>query len=122
MTNRQPATEAGRALLDELAEVPMAAARYAHHVVSLRLPIIEAQASQLSEAKTAELVEALRLIRDLHGRDPESYGYMSNVCVSCGQSDEYGVVWPCPTRQAVDAALAATDATAPDAERSKVNE
>jgi hypothetical protein len=43
-----PRTAAGRALLDELAESPLDGARYAHHVVGLRLAAIEAEAAALA--------------------------------------------------------------------------
>jgi hypothetical protein len=44
----EPRTGAGRELLAELSENPLAGARYAHHVVSLRLPAIEAEAEALT--------------------------------------------------------------------------
>ncbi|MEU9208501.1 hypothetical protein AB0D27_11240 [Streptomyces sp. NPDC048415] len=28
---------------------------------------------------------------------PGSYGYIAQVCASCGKPDEYAVRWPCPT-------------------------
>ena len=55
-------------------------------------------------------LEALQLIAALHSRDPESgmdytdagYTDMEDVCLICGTSDEYGVLWPCRTRLLAD--------------------
>lgn len=51
-----PRTEAGRALLEELSESPLDGARYAHHVVSLRLPAIEQQAATAALEARVEAV------------------------------------------------------------------
>jgi hypothetical protein len=63
--------------------------------------------------------ESLEKIAALHDRDPEGgmgyrpdsgeYGPMADVCLSCGTSDEYGVEWPCQTRQLIAQALEAKE-------------
>jgi hypothetical protein len=55
----EPRTAAGRELLAELSENPLAGARYAHHVVSLRLPAIEAEAAALGAAESDERIAGL---------------------------------------------------------------
>lgn len=57
----------------------------------------------------------LASVRDLHqpveglGYDcdeddtPGSYGHIAQVCTECGKANEYGVRWPCPTVQALNA-------------------
>ena len=59
MSNQTPATAAGRALLDELAENPLPGARYAHDVVRRRLAAIEAEAVAAERARIAEAVRGL---------------------------------------------------------------
>ena len=58
-----PTTEAGRALLAELSESPLPGARYAHHVVGLRIRAIEDEARRSLVAENTALREAAIVLR-----------------------------------------------------------
>ena len=77
-----PRTAAGQRLLDELAESPLPGARYAHHVVGLRLAAIEAEAVA-SWLASPEAEEALA--RALHGAMPAYFGEHSTDTPRDGQ-------------------------------------
>ena len=52
-------TNAGQRALDELAESPLDGARYAHHVVGLRIAAIEAEAVAAERDRIRAAVEGL---------------------------------------------------------------
>lgn len=105
MTNRQPVTEAATKLLMIYPDL-----NGRHHLSQL-LGDVEAQASQLSEARTAELVEALRLLRYLwREADIETNVSVANKVRDLFSADD-------PLAYDIERALAATDVTTPDAER-----
>jgi hypothetical protein len=60
-----------------------------------------------------DLVQAHRAILDLHqprhgaqGDRPDgTYGMVEPACTSCGDGDEHGIPWPCPTVRAIAQAL-----------------
>lgn len=61
-------------------------------------------------ADLAALVKFAREVERLHKPHPDGgqgydsageYVWFDQVCQTCGQHDEYGVPWPCPTAQAV---------------------
>jgi hypothetical protein len=79
----EPRTEAGRRLLGELSESPLPGARYAHHVASLRIAAIEAEAAaivtdrwlnNIEEAASSsdELRAALDELGRTHPSDPDN--------------------------------------------------
>ena len=62
------------------------------------------------------LLDALEAVLEIHQDGGESQGYlddgsygdMPHCCTECGSLGEYGVLWPCPTVEAITTALEAT--------------
>jgi hypothetical protein len=65
-----PRTAAGRALLAELSESPLSGARYAYHVVSLRIAAIEAEAASSSDELRAALEELQSILNGIRSDGP----------------------------------------------------
>ena len=61
------------------------------------------------------LLDALEAVLEIHQDGGESQGYldggsygdMPHCCTECGSLGEYGVLWPCPTVEAITTALEA---------------
>ena len=59
------------------------------------------------------LLDALEAVLEIHQDGGESQGYlddgsygdMPHCCTECGSLGEYGVLWPCPTVEAITTAL-----------------
>ena len=76
----------------------------------------DADAEFIAAARTTvpALLDALEKVLELHqpvtdgmGFTEHGYGGISPACSSCGTSDEYAVPYPCPTVEAITAALEA---------------
>lgn len=79
---------------------------------------LEADAEFIAAARTTvpALLDALEAVLEIHQDGGESQGYlddgsygdMPHCCTECGSLGEYGVLWPCPTVEAITTALEAT--------------
>ena len=78
--------------------------------------VTSADAEFIAAARTTvpALLDALEKVLELHqpvtdgmGFTEDGYGGISPACSSCGTSDEYAVPYPCPTVEAITAALEA---------------
>ena len=76
----------------------------------------EPDAEFIAAARTdvPALLDALEKVLELHqpvtdgmGFTEDGYGGISPACGACGTSDEYAVPYPCPTVEAITAALEA---------------
>lgn len=78
--------------------------------------VTSADAEFIAAARTTvpALLDALEKVLELHqpvtdgmGFTEHGYGGISPACGACGTSDEYAVPYPCPTVEAITAALEA---------------
>ena len=80
--------------------------------------VTSADAEFIAAARTTvpALLDALEAVLEIHQDGGESQGYlddgsygdMPHCCTECGSLGEYGVLWPCPTVEAITTALEAT--------------
>lgn len=79
--------------------------------------VTSADAEFIAAARTTvpALLDALEAMLEIHQDGGESQGYldggsygdMPHCCTECGSLGEYGVLWPCPTVEAITTALEA---------------
>jgi len=79
--------------------------------------VTSADAEFIAAARTTvpALLDALEAVLEIHQDGGESQGYldggsygdMPHCCTECGSLGEYGVLWPCPTVEAITTALEA---------------
>ena len=90
--------------LQEFQARAAAAPTLARAVIDLTAKVERMEALEAALEKVLELHQP---VTDGMGFTEHGYGGISPACSSCGTSDEYAVPYPCPTVEAITAALEA---------------
>lgn len=100
----------------EILTAPGEGEAYGDYVVPEYIDMDNAEFIAAARTTVPALLDALEAVLEIHQDGGESQGYlddgsygdMPHCCTECGSLGEYGVLWPCPTVEAITTALEAT--------------